>query len=31
MTEDIEDVICILFAVDVANCADTAINLQLNS
>ena len=29
VTEDIEDVICILFADDVANCADTAINLQL--
>ena len=29
VTEDIEDVICILFADDIANCADTAINLQL--
>ena len=29
VTEDTEDVICILFADDVANCADTAINLQL--
>ena len=29
VTEDIENVICILFADYVANCADTAINLQL--
>jgi len=29
VTNDIPDIFCILFADDIANCADTAVNLQL--
>ena len=29
VTTDIPDIFCILFADDIANCADTAVNLQL--